>query len=73
MSDFVNYYKHWAEGLETGDRVKATIRHESDGSKNRHNVDIIVVNVDPSYSIILGYDAETKSDLQIPFNELKQP
>jgi hypothetical protein len=35
-------YKHWADALESGDRVLATIRHETDGSKNLIDVQVIV-------------------------------
>jgi len=34
---------HWAEEIVLGDRCKATIRHETDGSKNIHNVSVIVI------------------------------
>jgi hypothetical protein len=34
---------HWAAELQTGDRCLATIRHETDGSKNKHNVEVIVI------------------------------
>ena len=34
--------KHWAESLEAGDRAIATIRHETDGSKNINNANVIV-------------------------------
>jgi hypothetical protein len=37
------YITHWAQELQTGDRCLATIRHKTDGSKNKHNVEVIVI------------------------------
>ena len=37
------YISHWAEELQTGDRCSATIRHETNGELNRHNVPVIVI------------------------------
>ena len=63
-----NHVQHWAETLEAGDRCKATIRHKTDGSKNRHNVDIVVIENLLSERRIIGYfDEITES---IPYNEL---
>ena len=63
-----SHVQHWAERLEAGDRCKATIRHKTDGSKNRHNVDIVVIDNLLSERRIIGYfDEITES---IPYNEL---
>lgn len=62
------YVRHWAERLEVGDRVTGTIRHKSDGSKNRHNVIMIVIeNNKPIKSIKAAVENE---ELVIPYNEL---
>lgn len=37
------YVSHWAENLQLGDRCLATIRHETIGELNRHNVPVIVI------------------------------
>lgn len=63
-----NHVQHWAETLEVGDRCKATIRHKTDGSKNRHNVDIVVIENLFSERRIIGYFDETTES--IPYNEL---
>lgn len=63
-----NHVQHWAEKLEAGDRCKATIRHKTDGSKNRHNVDIVVIENLFSERRIIGYFDETTE--VIPYNEL---
>lgn len=34
---------HWAENLQIGNKCLATIRHKTDGSKNLHNVEVIVI------------------------------
>ncbi len=60
------YTPHWAASLNAGDIVYATIRHETDGSLNRHNVRIVVVGVYDN--TILGSDGNEVVD--IPFNEL---
>jgi len=62
------YVNHWAERLEPGDRCKATIRHKTDGSKNLHNVEIIVVENLHSEEKIVGYFKKRKK--QIQYNEL---
>lgn len=64
------YVSHWAENLETGDRCKATIRHKTDGSKNIHNVDIIVVENLQAEKQIVGYLNKCKK--QISYNELSK-
>ena len=45
LEKFMNekYPKHWAENLQIGDRCLATIRHETIGGLNRHNVLVIVI------------------------------
>ena len=61
---------HWAEELQAGDRCKATIRHRTDGTKNLHNVDVIVVDNLPSKKMIVGYFDKRKK--KIPYNELSK-
>lgn len=45
LEKFMNekYASHWAENLQLGDRCLATIRHETIGELNRHNVPVIVI------------------------------
>ena len=64
------YVSHWAEKLKIGDRCKATIRHKTDGSKNLHNVVIIVVENLQSEKKIVGYFKKRKK--KIPYNELSK-
>lgn len=64
------YISHWAEELQVGDKCKATIRHKTDGSKNLHNVEIIVVENLQSEKKIVGYFNKRKK--QIPYNELSK-
>jgi hypothetical protein len=45
---------HWAGDLQTGDRCLATIRHKTDGSKNKHNVEVIVIENHSGDSKIKG-------------------
>ena len=60
------YKKHWAESLEMGDRCKATIRHQTDGTKNIHNADIIVIkHLDKA--ILAAFDG---NEVVVPYNEL---
>jgi len=62
------HVSHWAETLQIGDRCTATIRHKTDGSKNLHNVDVIVVENNKSKQEIVGYfNKRTKA---IAYNEL---
>lgn len=58
---------HWASELQPGDRVLATIRHQTNGELNRHNISVVVVDI--FEKSILGYDGIGVYD--IPFNELK--
>lgn len=63
-------YKHWATELEVGDRAIATIRHETDGSKNIHNAVVIVVSNDEYKKNIEG--ALGEEVYNIPYYELKK-
>ena len=64
-------FPHWAERLKSGDKVKATLRHQTDGSKNKFNVEVIVISVNKNAREILAHtDYGTK---KIDFCELKQP
>ncbi len=62
--------KHWAESLQSGDRVKATIRNATDGTLNRHNVELIVIETFPTASKIIAADG--KKQVTVPYNELQQ-
>ena len=64
------YVSHWAKDLQVGDRCKATIRHKTDGTKNRHNVEVIVVENLQSKKHILGYFDGCKK--LIPYYELSK-
>lgn len=60
--------KHWATELQTGDRAVATIRHETDGSKNISNAVVIVVaNDEVAREVMAAYENEK---YVIPYNEL---
>jgi len=73
--DLEKFYKtksvtHWAEKLQVGDRCKATIRHKTDGSKNMHNLEVIVVENLQSEKKIIGYFDDQKK--HICYNELSE-
>lgn len=59
---------HFAENLVKGDRLKATIRHKTDGSKNLINVDVIFLESNISSRTIKA--AYKDSVYEIPFNDL---
>jgi len=61
--------RHWAERIQTGDRVVATIRHENDGSKNIHNATVIVVKNNEGDTFLIA--AFNRKEITIPYNELK--
>lgn len=46
------YQPHWAESLKEGDRVIATLRHQTEGLKNLHDVYCKVISVHPHIKII---------------------
>lgn len=61
-------YPHWASNLQVGDRCLATIRHESDGTKNHINVPIIICRNDINKCNVIGlYEGFM---YHIPYNEL---
>lgn len=62
--------KHWAANLKCGDRCTATLRHETDFAKNKHNVLVIVESVNESDTSIKGHTEY--GSFKIPFNELKK-
>jgi hypothetical protein len=67
MSELI---EHWAESLEIGDRVKATIRHETDGSKNHTDVPVIVVE---NYKYAKEVKVKFMDDFhRVPYNELSK-
>lgn len=68
--DMANNNSNWGENLEPGDKCLATIRHKTDGSKNRHNVEIIVIDNFQSLSYITAWDRKKKRKFKIPYNEL---
>lgn len=61
---------HWASELEIGDRCKATLRHATDGTKNIHNAEVIVIaNYRNTNNIEGAYNNVTHL---IPYNELSK-
>ncbi len=72
--DLEKFYKekhvaHWAEELQIADRVTATIRHKTDGSKNIHGTDVILIKNLKKESKIIGWWND--KEYEIPYNELK--
>lgn len=58
---------HWASELEVGDRVRVTIRHINDGSKNLIKVPCIVI--EQIHSIKSVKVAHEENVYTIPYNE----
>lgn len=69
----MNEIKHWAENLQVADRVTGTIRHKTDGNLNRHDVEMIVVQVIVPSKQILAYIVSDCKTMPISFNELDCP
>jgi len=71
LNKFYNekHINHWAEELEPGDKCLATIRHKTDGSKNLHNIEIIVIENELLEKRIMGYFKRHKKS--IPYNDLR--
>ena len=73
------YPKHYVETLVQGDRIKANIRHKTDGNKNIIDADMIFIRCNKDQTISAYYGGDGKiiqfGDyvLEIPFNEIKQP
>jgi predicted NUDIX family phosphoesterase len=63
--------EHWATELEQGDRVLVTIRHATDGTKNLHNQNAIVIENRPEK--ISCYVAVGSATYLIPYNEMTKP
>lgn len=63
--------KHWADALEPGDTCLATIRHETDGSKNLVNIEVIIIDNDRAIKKIEAW-FKPGFKATIPYNELKQ-
>lgn len=61
------YLKDWREDLQPGDRCLATIRHETDGTKNIHNAEVIVAENNLKLKQIVGFYFKKYT---IPYNEL---
>jgi hypothetical protein len=59
---------HFAEDLKLGDKCFATIRHESDGSKNIHNASVIVIENDKQKRVIKAW--YRPNEHSIPYNDL---
>lgn len=67
MSELI---KHWAEALEIGDRIKATIRHKTNGSKNDTDVPVIVVE---NYKYAREVKVKFMNEFhRVPYNELSK-
>lgn len=63
------YTSHWAEELEVADRCFATLRHSTDGTKNIHNAEVIVVCNNHKRKSITGLYLGIQQ-FEIPYNEL---
>ena len=64
-------FKHWAEELEVGDKCFATIRHLTDGTKNLHNVEVIVIENRIATQEVSAWIPEFK--VLVPYNDLTPP
>lgn len=64
----MKYVSHWAEELQVGDKCLATIRHHSDGSKNIHNAECIVIENDLNKKQIKAFCLN--EEMLINYNEL---
>jgi hypothetical protein len=81
LNEFMDtkYPKHYAETLIQGDRIKATIRHRTDGNKNIIDADMIFIRCNNDKTITAYYEGDgniiQKGEymIEIPFNEIKQP
>lgn len=59
---------HWAEELQTGDKVLANIRHKTDGSKNLMKQEsIVIVNFHFDWKVKIFVNGEEKT---VDYNEL---
>ena len=63
--------QHWAELLEVGDRCIATIRHKTDGTKNLHGIEGIVIENNKAKKEISFWFPEFKA--LVPYNDLTPP
>jgi hypothetical protein len=69
--DYAEKYKgHWAEKLQVADRVIATLRHKTDGSRNVHGAEVIVVENKAREKVIIGWWNDR--EYTIAYNELKK-
>ena len=60
--------KHPAESLKTDDKFTATLRHKTDGSKNIHSAEVIVVENHIQEKEIVGY--YNNGFVTVPYNEI---
>ena len=61
-------YSHFAEKLQMGDRCIATIRHQTDGSKNIIGANVVVISNILKERIIRAYF--NHAEYNIPYYEL---
>lgn len=59
---------HWATTLKQGDKAIATIRHETDGSKNIHNAEVLILNNNSRRQMVMG--EHFGQYYTIPYNDL---
>ena len=59
---------HWATILKQGDKVFATIRHETDGSKNIRNAEVVILNNNSKREMVMG--EHLGQYYTIPYNDL---
>ena len=64
------HFKHWAERLKVGDICLATIRHQTDGTKNLHDVEVVVDENLKGENKINCYFGDVKATVK--YNDLKQ-
>lgn len=61
---------HWAEGVNVGEKCVATIRHKTDGLKNKIDVIVSVLQNDIfNKKILANYE---NNEITIPYNELSE-
>jgi len=63
-------YSHFAEKLQIGDRCIATIRHQTDGSKNIIGANVVIISNRLKERVVKAYYDHTQYD--IPYCELTE-
>lgn len=67
-----NTSEHFAKKLKEGDHFSATIRHKTDGSKNRINQKCTVVHNGELVDSLIAKTAQGEI-VRIPYNEISEP